>query len=68
MTDRMGGSGLFIFQGSFLCMIMASCYATKSSFLLQKGSFYVGYVFVSFLPFAFFSPTDHGLCGDVRGW
>lgn len=54
----------------FLCMIMASCYATKSFFFFKKGSFYVGYGFVSCLPFAFclFFPVDHGLYRDARGW
>ena len=42
------------------------CY--KVIFLLhQKGSFYVGYVFVSFLPFVFFFPRITGFAGMSGG-
>jgi len=34
----------------------------------SKGIFLCWLCFRFFFPFCLFFPTDHGLCGDVRGW
>lgn len=46
-----------------LCMIMASCYATKSSFFIERDLS----MLVVFFPFFPCFPADLELYGDVRG-